>query len=323
MRRSSVGSGVTEFQSIWNRMRTSYLGSTCFGTFTVTSVASRNCAPLPSAGSHACVTSSTSRLVWPLLNGAWPAKVTLCEPGLDGSDTAAGLVAAWTVPASKPVAARPRAVDRRIGRRRRGSCMKSLRCDQGQVITGQKRQSNPGPVGAPREKFAGLSLFPASRTAAGLEERAAEAATAAAKLRYRDAIAARHRHVVEAGAARASALRRPGDQPVAYSHRLEKADVGACSHGSLVVGVARERERGVGEGEDVAAVADAMPVRHVLAHHHRRGCTSRRNVGDLDAQLLARPIGGVHGLGATTSDVEGVRGIHRLSLASGRARLPA
>src|SRR3954452_10702967 len=322
MRRSSVGSGVTEFQSIWNRMRTSYFGSTCFGTFTVTSVASRNCAPLPSAGSHACVTSSTSRLVWPLLNGACPAKVTLCEPGLDGSDTAAGLVAAWTVPARRPVATSPRAVDRRIGRRRRGSCMNrsvAIRVRSKPDKNGSLIQARRGP----REQFAGLSMFPASRTAARLEERAAEAAAAAAKLRYRDAIDARHRPVVEAGAATAGALRRPGDQPFAYSHRLEKADVRACGHGALVVGVARERERGVGEGEDVAAVADAVAVGHVLAHHHRRGCASRRDVADLDAQPLARPICGVHGLGATTSDVGGVRGIHRLSLASGRARLTA
>src|SRR4051794_33477704 len=239
MRRSSVGSGVTEFQSIWNRMRTSYLGSTCFGTFTVTSVESRNLAPLPSAGSHACVTSSTSRLVWPLLNGACPAKVTLCEPGLDGSDTAAGLVAAWTVPASKPVAASPRAVDRRIGRRRRGSCMNRSVAIRVRSKPDKNGSLISGPTGGPREKFAGLSLFPASRPAAGLEERAAEAAAAPAELRYRDAVGARHRHAVEAGTATARALRRPAAQPVAHSHRLEKADVGACRHGALVVGVAR------------------------------------------------------------------------------------
>src|SRR6476659_2156181 len=94
-RRSWVGSGVTGDQSIWKRMRTSYLESTWDGTFTVTWCSSRNCAPPELVGSQAPVRSSIRRLAWPLLNGACPAKVTFFEPGDAGSVTV-GVVAAKT-----------------------------------------------------------------------------------------------------------------------------------------------------------------------------------------------------------------------------------
>src|SRR3954453_8292884 len=221
------------------------------------SVASRNCAPMPLLGSHAPVTSSSSRLVWPLLNGAWPANVTLCGPGLEGREAAPGLVAAWTVPASSPVAARPRAVDRIMGRRRRGNCMKSLRCDQGQVETGQKRHSIRDPPGVPRKNFAGLSPFPCFSERGWIEERAAEAAATAAELRHHGPVGTRHGDVVETRSPASGALGRTGDQLVPDDNRLEKADVRAGRDGALVVGVARKRERRVGEGEQIAAMAEA------------------------------------------------------------------
>src|SRR4051795_459875 len=235
------------------------------------SVASRNCAPMPLLGSHAPVTSSSSRLAWPLLNGAVPWKVTLSDPGLDGSVTVPGLGAACTVPASTPVAPSPRAVAMRRDRRRRSSCMNRSVAIKGQVETGQKRQSIPDLPVVRRKNFAELSPFPCVTERGWIEERTADAAAAAAELCDHGPLHTRHGDVIETGSPASRALRRASDQVVPYHNRLEKADVRACGDGALVVGVAGERERRVRKREQIAAVADAVPVGHVLADHHRRG----------------------------------------------------
>src|SRR3954447_10532803 len=118
IRRSCVGSGVTGDQSIWKRMRTSYLESTWDGTLTVTWCSSRNCAPPELVGSHAPVRSSISRLAWPLLNGARPLKVTLSEPGELGSVTV-GVVAAKTDVPTIPQPTMPAAASKTPVRRNR------------------------------------------------------------------------------------------------------------------------------------------------------------------------------------------------------------
>ena len=79
------------------------------------------------------------------------------------------------------------------------------------------------------------------------------------------AVRALHRHVVDAAAAGAGALDAFGSQPVAQLRRTQERHRAVLRHGALIVTVAGEGEGGIGQREDVAAVAHAVPVGHGFA----------------------------------------------------------
>src|SRR5260370_40077833 len=88
----------------------------------------------------------------------------------------------------------------------------------------------------------------------------------------RDALAALvgHLDIVDPGAAADAALLGDGRQEIAFMRRCDEVDRAARSHRGQIVAVAGKRERAVGEREDEAAVADRVPVEHVLADGHRQ-----------------------------------------------------
>ncbi len=75
--------------------------------------------------------------------------------------------------------------------------------------------------------------------------------------------------VGEPGAAVGRADPGVGDEDVPEAGGGDERHVGAGGDGELAPAVAGEGERGVGEGEDVAAVADRVPVDHEVGHGHR------------------------------------------------------
>src|SRR5215216_7048912 len=77
--------------------------------------------------------------------------------------------------------------------------------------------------------------------------------------------------VVDAAAAGAVAFGGVGDELVAEVGGAEEGDVAGGGDGDRAVGVAGEGEGGVGEQEDVAAVADVVAVDHGVADHHAGG----------------------------------------------------
>ena len=81
----------------------------------------------------------------------------------------------------------------------------------------------------------------------------------------------RDRDVVQAAAAAQHPLDRGGDELLALAHGGEEGDVGAGRDGVRAAGVAGEREGGVGEQEQVAAVAGAVAVEHRGGDGHRGG----------------------------------------------------
>ena len=98
---------------------------------------------------------------------------------------------------------------------------------------------------------------------------ALEAAAAAAELG--DDLTVRlplHRHVRDAAAPECRAHVPLGDEHVAEPARCGEGDVGPGRHREAPPRVAGEREARVGQGEDVAAVADGVTVDHVVADRH-------------------------------------------------------
>ena len=99
------------------------------------------------------------------------------------------------------------------------------------------------------------------------DDGAGQLAAAAAELGDH-VVTAPDRHVVD----RVPPVRRPlaglGDQQVAALGRGDEDDVAGLRDGDLVPGVAGERERGVGQREDEAAVRDTVAVHHVVANRH-------------------------------------------------------
>ena len=75
--------------------------------------------------------------------------------------------------------------------------------------------------------------------------------------------------VVDAGPPAQRALDSGRAQGLPGVRRLEEGDVGTRRQGHGDVVVAGDRERGVGEREDEAAVGDVVAVHHVVAQQHR------------------------------------------------------
>ena len=92
--------------------------------------------------------------------------------------------------------------------------------------------------------------------------------------------------VVDAAAAVAVAFGGFGDQVVAEVGWGQEDHVAGGGDGDGAVGVAGEGEGGVGEEEDVAAVADVMAVEHGVADLHAGGGVAWGDVLDLDAESL-------------------------------------
>src|SRR6478735_11039103 len=76
------------------------------------------------------------------------------------------------------------------------------------------------------------------------------------------------RHVRDAAAPECRAHVAVGDEHVTEPARRGEGDVGAGRHREAPPRVAGEREARIGQGEDVAAVADGVTVDHVVADRH-------------------------------------------------------
>src|SRR5437870_912123 len=108
-------------------------------------------------------------------------------------------------------------------------------------------------------------------TAAALSlrhQRARYRPTVAAKLGDHLTRLALHRHVVEAAALAAMALAGLGDEAHAEPAGSQVGDLAMLGHMALIVGIAGERKGRIRQREDVAAMAEAMSVDHVVAHAH-------------------------------------------------------
>ncbi|MNE95544.1 hypothetical protein D3C80_1936440 [compost metagenome] len=75
-------------------------------------------------------------------------------------------------------------------------------------------------------------------------------------------------YVVVAGAAAAALLDAFGGQGVVQVSRGDVVDAAADRDGGVVVTVASKGEGRVGQGKQVAAVASAMALQHVVTHGH-------------------------------------------------------
>jgi hypothetical protein len=75
---------------------------------------------------------------------------------------------------------------------------------------------------------------------------------------------------------------------------------------SLIMGIAGESERGIGQAEDIAAVANLMPVHHAVGDGHRQRRVSRFDRHQFHAEAAARFIFRPHGLGAGAGEFRGV-----------------
>ena len=112
--------------------------------------------------------------------------------------------------------------------------------------------------------------------------------------------------VVDAAAAVAVAFGGFGDQLVAEVGWGQEDDVAGGGDGDGAVGVAGEGEGGVGEEEDIAAVADVVAVEHGVADLHSGGGVAWGDVLDLDAEVAGGQVGLVHGRGGALGDGLGV-----------------
>src|SRR5215203_1345590 len=97
--------------------------------------------------------------------------------------------------------------------------------------------------------------------------------------------------VVDAAAAVAVAFGGFGDQLVAEVGWSQEDDVAGGGDGDGAVGVAGEGEGGVGEEEDVAAVADVVAVEHGVADQHTGGGVAGGDLVDLDAEVAGGQVG--------------------------------
>src|SRR3954453_17006935 len=127
------------------------------------------------------------------------------------------------------------------------------------------------------------------------EQRAPDLLAAPGELRDHG-VAGAHRHLVDPVASGPAALDCLGDEHVAEPRRREEPDVAGGGDGAPVVGVAGERKSRVREREGEPAMADRVPVHHVLAHGHPQRGPSRADVDELHAEGAAGPGGGPHRL---------------------------
>ncbi|SPO55648.1 protein of unknown function [Pseudomonas sp. JV551A1] len=103
--------------------------------------------------------------------------------------------------------------------------------------------------------------------------------------------------VVQAGAALAADLAGAGGEHVIAQRRGQVVDAATQSDGGLVVTVAGESKRRIGQGEQKAAMAGAMPLDHVGAYRHAQAGLARAGFQQADAKALGGLVAGVHGLG--------------------------
>src|SRR5215213_11371600 len=125
--------------------------------------------------------------------------------------------------------------------------------------------------------------------------------------------------VVDAAAAGVVAFGGLGDELVAEVGGAEEGDVAGGGDGGGAVGVAGEGEGGVGEEEDVAAVADVVAVEHGVANDHAGGGVAGGDLVDLDAEVAGGQVGLVHPGGGALGDGLGVL-LHMISLGGGLGR---
>src|SRR6185503_19594194 len=93
-----------------------------------------------------------------------------------------------------------------------------------------------------------------------------------------------------------------GREAHAQATGREVADLAMLGHVALVVRVAGECERRVGQSEDVAAVAGAVAADHVGAHAHGEHGKARPYLLDLHAEGAARLVLSPHRLCARLGD---------------------
>ena len=92
--------------------------------------------------------------------------------------------------------------------------------------------------------------------------------------------------VVDAAAAAPRHLARGRGQPVAAMGRRDEGHRAVLRHGALVVAVAGEGEGRIGQREDVAAMAGAVAVGHLVGDGHRERRRARRDVFERHAEAL-------------------------------------
>src|SRR6266705_4159641 len=119
---------------------------------------------------------------------------------------------------------------------------------------------------------------------------ALDGAGMAAELGDHETLFARDRDVVDAGASGALALDRARHQPVAAPGGIEERDGAVLCDGAPVVGVAGEGESGIGEREDIAAVAEVVAVDHGRRHRHGEHGMARLDRDQLHAEAAARLV---------------------------------
>ncbi len=100
--------------------------------------------------------------------------------------------------------------------------------------------------------------------------------------------------VVDPAAAVPDAFGGPSKQHIPLARRPDKDNVSAGRDRHRAVAVTGQRERGVGEQEQVAAVGDAVPVDHRPGHPHPGHRRARRRLDQLDAERTRGDIGSEH-----------------------------
>ena len=106
----------------------------------------------------------------------------------------------------------------------------------------------------------------------------------------------RHDDVVDARLAGQRPLHRFRHEHVARAARRQVIDRAAGAHGIEVMRITGERERAVGQHEDIAAVAGTVAIQHVLAHPHGHARVAGPDGVQRHAQRLARRVAFVHRL---------------------------
>src|SRR6266700_8412096 len=99
-----------------------------------------------------------------------------------------------------------------------------------------------------------------------------------------DGVAGADAHVIDTGAPTARDLSRFCDETVAELARLDEGDLALRCDDTIIVRIAGERESGIGEREDEAAMGDTLSIDHVRPHRHRQRRKARADLDDLHAE---------------------------------------
>src|SRR5262245_9966527 len=115
-----------------------------------------------------------------------------------------------------------------------------------------------------------------------------------------------HGDIVDAAALGAVAFRRLRHQSRAEPRRRQKGNAALLGDGPEAVGIAGERQGAVRQGEDEAAMAEAVTIDHALGQRHGEFGAAGGHFEDFHAQTLTRLVVGPHRLGAAAGNLGGV-----------------